>query len=133
MQRHGSNYFGNSRIEACSCSLSTLFSNEVTNCKYSEFKAAIIRGPRALDMPAYHVKYENISQDTLLFKLLCVSCMKIIISITQFMFFSERNVRNVIFHFFFTRLKKGRLNQNWFPFGHVRFFTETSQIFATAF
>ena len=28
-----------------------LFSNEVTNCKYSEFKAAIIRGPRALDKP----------------------------------------------------------------------------------
>ena len=39
----------------------TLFSNEVSNCKYSEFKAAIIiRGPRALDKPAHCVKYENI-------------------------------------------------------------------------
>ena len=47
--------------------------------------------------------------------------------------FSERNVRNVIFRFLFTRLGKGRGNPNWFPIGHVHFITETSQIFVTAF
>ena len=41
--------------------------------------------------------------------------------------FSECNVRNVIFRFFFTRLGKGRGNSNWFPFGHVLLITETSQ------
>ena len=64
-------------------------SNEVTNCKYSEFKAAIIRGPRALDKPGYRIKYENIWQITLLFKFLCVSCTKIKISIKQLMFFQS--------------------------------------------
>ena len=46
--------------------------------------------------------------------------------------FSERNVRNVIFCFLFTRLGKGRGNPNWFPFEYVRFITETLQIFVTA-
>ena len=41
--------------------------------------------------------------------------------------FSECNVRNVIFRFFFTRLGKGRGNSNWFPFGHVLLITETLQ------
>ena len=59
--------------------------------------------------------------------------MKIKISIAQLMFFSERNFQNVIFRFLFTRFEKGRENPNWFPFGHVRFITETSQIFVTAF
>ena len=49
--------------------------------------------PRALDKPAYHVKYENIWQDTPrdthLFKFLRVSCTKIKISITQLMFFQS--------------------------------------------
>ena len=48
-------------------------------------------------------------------------------SIVQLMFFSECNVPNVIFRFFFTRLGKGRGNSNWFPFGHVLLITETSQ------
>ena len=48
-------------------------------------------------------------------------------SIAQLMFFSECNVRNVIFRFFFTHLGKGRGNSNWFPFGHVLLITETSQ------
>ena len=77
---------------------------------------------RALDKPMYYLKYEKIWQDTHLFKFLCVSCTKIKISITQLMF-SERNVRNVMFRFLFTRLGKGRENPNWFPFGHVRFIT----------
>ena len=88
---------------------------------------------RALDKPAYRVRYENIWQDTHLFKFRCVSYTKIKISITQLMFFSERNVRNVIFPFLFTCLGKGRGNPNWFPFWHVCFNTETSQIFVTAF
>ena len=41
--------------------------------------------------------------------------------------FSECNVRNVIFRFFFTRLGKGRGNSNWFPFRHVLLIRETSQ------
>ena len=57
---------------------------------------------RALDKPAYCVNYENIWQDTHLFKFLCVSCTKIKISITHLMFFSERNVQNFIFQFLFT-------------------------------
>ena len=74
---------------------------------------------RALDKPAYRVKYQNIWKDLHLFKFLSI--------------FSERNVRNVIFRFLFTRLGKGRGNPNWFPFGYVRFIMETSQIFVTAF
>ena len=38
----------------------------------------------------------------------------------------EGNVGNVIFRFLYTRLGKGRGKSNWFPFGHVRFITETS-------
>ena len=56
-----------------------------------------------------------------------ISCTKIKMSIAQLMFFSECNVQNVIFRFFFTRLGKGRGNSNWFPFGHVLLITETSQ------
>ena len=40
--------------------------------------------------------------------------------------FSEHNVWDVIFGILFTHLGKGRGNPNWFPFGHVRFITETS-------
>ena len=106
MQQHGSNYFGNFRIEALSCSCSTLFSNKVTNCKYSEFKAAIIQGPRALDKPAYFIKYENIWQNMHLFKFLCVSCMKIKISITQLMFFQSVMPKMFYYVSFYTFGKK---------------------------
>ena len=44
---------------------------------------------RALDKPAYSVKYENIWQDMHLFKFLCISCAKIKISITQLIFFQS--------------------------------------------
>ena len=75
---------------------------------------------RALDKPAYPVKCKNTWQDTHLFKFLCVSRTKIKISITQLMFF-----QSVVSEMLFTHLGKGRGNPNWFPFGHVRFITET--------
>ena len=40
--------------------------------------------------------------------------------------FPERNVRNVIFRFLFTRQEKVRVNRNLFLFGHVRFITNTN-------
>ena len=46
--------------------------------------------------------------------------------------FSERNLKFFISFLIYTCLGKGRGNPNWFPFGHVSFIMDTSQIFVTA-
>ena len=72
--------------------------------------------------PAFGVKYENIWQDTHLFKLLCESCTKIKISITQLMF-----VQSVM----------SEMLQVWEKVEEIRIgftsSTGTSQILVTAF
>ena len=88
---------------------------------------------RVLDKPAYHIKYENIWQDMHLLKTLVRIMYENQNKHYAIYVFSERNVVNVIFRFLFTRLGKGRGNRNSFSFGHVRFITETLQIFVTAF
>ena len=47
--------------------------------------------------------------------------------------YENQNKHYAINVFVFTRLGKGRGNPNWFPFGHVPFIMETSQVFVTAF